>query len=190
MPALIAHQSKRRPAQSQHAHARPAATRGMVRAGVSLAPFVQAKLRVGTPNDRFEQEADRVAERVMRMPDTASAPAHPAGFAGDAVQRKCAACASGHGLCTECAEEERLQTKRCRGREQRCLGTRSGSGRQFSECHAIHRRRRDATVAPAIFRRIDRADEFGSSRRGADVSRCRSTFGSAAQAGHGEALRP
>ncbi len=83
----------------------------MVRAGVSLAPFVQAKLRVGTPNDRFEQEADRVAERVMRMPDTASAPAHPAGYAGDAVQRKCAACASGHGLCTECAEEERLQTK-------------------------------------------------------------------------------
>ncbi|MGB8463888.1 MAG: DUF4157 domain-containing protein, partial [Terrimicrobiaceae bacterium] len=75
-------------------------------------PIVQAKLRVGTPNDRFEQEADRVAERVMRTPDTASAPIHPAAFAGDAAQRKCAACASGHGLCKECAEEESVQTKR------------------------------------------------------------------------------
>jgi hypothetical protein len=33
-----------------------------------LAP-VQAKLTVGQPNDRYEQEADRVAGRVMRMPE-------------------------------------------------------------------------------------------------------------------------
>jgi Domain of unknown function (DUF4157) len=31
---------------------------------------VQAKLTVGAPNDRYEQEADRVAEQVMSMPDT------------------------------------------------------------------------------------------------------------------------
>lgn len=30
----------------------------------------QAKLTVGTPNDQYEQEADRVAEQVMRMPDS------------------------------------------------------------------------------------------------------------------------
>jgi len=30
-------------------------------------PFVQAKLTVGQPNDKYEQEADRVAEQVMRM---------------------------------------------------------------------------------------------------------------------------
>jgi hypothetical protein len=29
---------------------------------------VQAKLKISEPNDRFEQEADRVAEEVMRMP--------------------------------------------------------------------------------------------------------------------------
>jgi Domain of unknown function (DUF4157) len=32
---------------------------------------VQTKLTVGQPNDRYEQEADRVAEQVMSMPDTA-----------------------------------------------------------------------------------------------------------------------
>lgn len=33
------------------------------------AGLIQAKLTVGAPNDAFEQEADRVADRVMRMPD-------------------------------------------------------------------------------------------------------------------------
>ncbi len=33
-------------------------------------PFVQAKLHIGAPNDKYEQEADRVAEEVMRMPDS------------------------------------------------------------------------------------------------------------------------
>ena len=30
---------------------------------------IQAKLTVGVPNDKYEQEADRVADHVMRMPD-------------------------------------------------------------------------------------------------------------------------
>ncbi|MCF6155915.1 MAG: hypothetical protein E3K36_11830 [Candidatus Brocadia sp.] len=30
---------------------------------------IQAKLKIGQPNDIYEQEADRVAEQVMRMPD-------------------------------------------------------------------------------------------------------------------------
>ena len=32
-------------------------------------PHLQAKLAIGAPNDIFEQEADRVAEQVTRMPD-------------------------------------------------------------------------------------------------------------------------
>ena len=32
-------------------------------------PIIQAKLRIGAPNDRHEQEADRVADEVMRMPE-------------------------------------------------------------------------------------------------------------------------
>ena len=44
-------------------------------------PAVQAKLEVGAPNDSFEQEAERVADQVMRIPaDAAVAPASaPAG---------------------------------------------------------------------------------------------------------------
>nr|WP_283949675.1 DUF4157 domain-containing protein [Limobrevibacterium gyesilva] len=48
-------------------------------------PPVQAKLEVGPARDRFEQEADRVADRAMRMPDGAAAPA-PA-IAPLAIQR-------------------------------------------------------------------------------------------------------
>lgn len=33
---------------------------------------LQPKLKIGAPNDRFEQEADRVADQVMRMPDPQS----------------------------------------------------------------------------------------------------------------------
>lgn len=32
-------------------------------------PLIQAKLTIGQPNDKYEQEADRVANVVMRMPD-------------------------------------------------------------------------------------------------------------------------
>ncbi|MCH5374923.1 MAG: DUF4157 domain-containing protein [Planctomycetes bacterium] len=32
------------------------------------APDLQAKLKIGAPDDRYEREADRVADQVMRMP--------------------------------------------------------------------------------------------------------------------------
>ena len=31
--------------------------------------FIQAKLEIGAPDDKYEQEADRVANQVMRMPE-------------------------------------------------------------------------------------------------------------------------
>ncbi len=30
---------------------------------------LQAKLKIGAPDDKYEQEADQVADQVMRMPD-------------------------------------------------------------------------------------------------------------------------
>lgn len=36
--------------------------------------FIQAKLKIGQPNDKYEHEADRIAEQVMRMPVTAIQP--------------------------------------------------------------------------------------------------------------------
>ncbi len=36
---------------------------------VSQAPLIQPKLAIGQPNDKYEQEADRMADTVMRMPE-------------------------------------------------------------------------------------------------------------------------
>ncbi|MDB4582354.1 DUF4157 domain-containing protein [Draconibacterium sp.] len=51
-------------------------------------PYLQPKLSIGQPNDRYEQEADRVADRIVQMPEPAS------------IKRTCAGC-----------PEEELQTK-------------------------------------------------------------------------------
>ena len=32
-------------------------------------PLIQTKLKIGQPGDKYEQEADRAAEQVMRMPE-------------------------------------------------------------------------------------------------------------------------
>lgn len=71
---------------------------------------LQAKLTVGAPGDIYEQEADRVAEQVMRMPDgdiTAFSGLH-----GKKLQKKCAPCAGGGAPCSKCAAEEKLAMKR------------------------------------------------------------------------------
>jgi hypothetical protein len=63
-----------------------------------LPQTLQAKLTVNEPGDQYEQEADRVAEQVMRMPDTAPL-----------LQRKCGcggSTASGES-CSECASHSR-----------------------------------------------------------------------------------
>ena len=63
---------------------------------------IQAKLNISQPGDPFEQEADRVAEKIMRMP-------------APAVQRSCASCADGGSPCPECeAENEKAVQRRVR----------------------------------------------------------------------------
>src|SRR5262249_7304704 len=49
---------------------------------------------INQPGDVYEQEADRVAEHVMRMPEPT-------------IQRTCAACASGGPTCPKCAGEKK-----------------------------------------------------------------------------------
>src|SRR5207249_249208 len=43
---------------------------GLVLQDASAIPGIQAKLAISQPDDPYEQEADRVAEQVMRMPAT------------------------------------------------------------------------------------------------------------------------
>lgn len=66
---------------------------------------IQPKLQVNEPGDIYEQEADAMADRIMRMadshqPQTASKPV--TGIIGRSVQRKCA----------HCEEEERKKLMR------------------------------------------------------------------------------
>ncbi len=72
-------------------------------------PAHQTKLKVSTPGDHYEQEADRVAEQVMRMPDSARGTG--IGMAQSSplqLQRKCASCESEQ---KGKEEEETLQRK-------------------------------------------------------------------------------
>jgi len=52
---------------------------------------LQAKLTVGAPNDAFEQEADSVAERIMRMTNE-SPPTGEGHGAPEVIQRACTGC--------------------------------------------------------------------------------------------------
>lgn len=65
-------------------------------AALPMPPVIQTKLKVGEPNDKFEQEADRVADEVMRMPepDPINQPGADPSI-GQRIQR----------LCPECEEE-------------------------------------------------------------------------------------
>lgn len=63
------------------------------------AKTVRAKLAVSQPGDIYEQEANRVADQVMRMPDPT-------------IQRMCAPCAASGPSCPKCAEENNLQIQR------------------------------------------------------------------------------
>ena len=77
-------------------------------AALPTAPVIQAKLKIGEPDDKFEEEADRVADEVMRTPDsTVSGVASPGSgdrtipHLPDAFRRRF------ERMCTECGEEDR-----------------------------------------------------------------------------------
>lgn len=76
------------------AYGNQAVLRMLSRAPASL----QTKLTVNQPGDQYEQEADRVADQVMRM------------TAPPAIQRQCASCEEQEKLQRKCAEEEEKKT--------------------------------------------------------------------------------
>lgn len=76
---------------------------------VRLPLFLQPKLAISQPGDPYEQEADRVADHIMRIPD-------------NAVQRQCAACAAGGASCPSCEEDKRLLVQR-----EKLVGTEAAS---------------------------------------------------------------
>jgi outer membrane protein OmpA-like peptidoglycan-associated protein len=86
---------------------RGASNQAILRGLSASPPRIQTKLTVNQPGDQYEQEADRVADRVMRMPEPCCGgptlfSLHPA------VQRKCS-CDGEGGEYTASREEKKLQ---------------------------------------------------------------------------------
>jgi len=67
---------------------------------------IKAKLSISQPNDPDEQEADRVADRIMRMEDPGTLSSST-----DVIHRKCASCGGTSTPCPTCEAEPRLQRK-------------------------------------------------------------------------------
>lgn len=95
---------------------------GNARVSRMLATRVQPKLTVGAPNDVYEQEADRVADAVMRMPDSNVSPRETgqSHSAPSRIQRVCPECEkqlemerqgtiAKASLCPDCEKQLRRQ---------------------------------------------------------------------------------
>ena len=80
---------------------------------------IQAKLTVNPPGDAYEQEADRVAEQVMRVPSRLGAPL---------IQRRCATCEEDVQRQAEDEEEEPVQATHSVARKVEPAGLPPGVG--------------------------------------------------------------
>jgi hypothetical protein len=78
------------------------------RANTAAPPVTQQKLRVGSPSDPLEREADALAERMIG--EGAPQPVFSLGSASP-VQRSCSACAPA-APCSSCAKEDRAVVQR------------------------------------------------------------------------------
>lgn len=80
--------------------------------GTSVATSkIQPKLKIGEPNDKYEREADRVADQVMGMPDSS---VNKTGSSTEIIQslsQNSGVSNQVQRLCAECQEEELLQSK-------------------------------------------------------------------------------
>lgn len=130
---------------------------GVLRVHSSIVtPIVQTKLKIGEPNDKFEQEADRVADRVMGMPDSQvqrqvdsmeTGQSIPAKFEEPVIQRMTdededmvqtkLAVDTIQRMCSKCEEEEKLQRVEME-EEEEILQTKSGSDQGSTVTPSIH----------------------------------------------------
>ena len=111
--------------------------------------YVQAKLMVNAPGDRYEQEADAMADQVMRMEHVDGGRMPMTGMIGRSVQRTCA----------HCAEEEKKRKKIMRkaipaqGPEsaQIVAGTDNGKfiQRKCAHCEAEDRKKKNPLMRKA-----------------------------------------
>ncbi len=153
----------------------------------SAKPLLQAKLTINEPNDRFEQEADSIADRVMHMPEKQTrVPGAASGSApGDRsrLQRQ------------EEEEEEALQTSPLQRQEEEEEAQTFSLQRQEEEeqlqTSALQRRQgeEEEEAQTASLQRQEEEAQAKSHRRGAPcVTRSFETSLSALRAGGGRPL--
>ena len=96
MQSALLHRSRREPGKAADGPAARPASLGLT-SSLDLASAVgnrafgrllQAKLKVGAPDDAYEQEADRVAAEIMRMPDGSTQSENPPPNTTSHVQRR------------------------------------------------------------------------------------------------------
>lgn len=74
----------------------------------ALNQIIQTKLTVSTPGDRFEREADQIADQILQ---TAGQPKQAIRPGGSPIQCKCAACSGESTGCQSCPEEKVIRLK-------------------------------------------------------------------------------
>ncbi|MEE9128636.1 MAG: DUF4157 domain-containing protein [Phycisphaerales bacterium] len=82
--------------------------------------LLQPKLRIGPVNDVYEREADRTAQRIMRMPVPDSDVARPLQAPISRVQRMCTECEEEQiqRKCAECEEEDEKLRRQVQDEEE------------------------------------------------------------------------
>lgn len=106
----LAHRSIKRPVSHRTTTPQPTFSE----LPVLLQDVLQAKLTIGQPGDKYEQEADRVAEQVMRMPEPIPLAGQTLAASGEppTIQRACSKCRrAAQPLSIEEDEEEQLRAK-------------------------------------------------------------------------------
>jgi hypothetical protein len=148
------------PADSRFGFAKPVFQ--LHAAALPTAPVIQTKLKVGEPDDKFEQEADRVADDIMQIPDsTVSGIASPgsradgstpAGSAPPSIQR----------MCSECVEEDqKLRRMPSNMAVPPRISALTGPFESHLALQAAATSRADATATPSLEQSINRARASG-----------------------------
>ncbi len=128
---------------------------GVQQVAAALGNAVQTKLTLGSPTDAQEREADAVAERVMRMPQSAS---------DETVQRKCAQCEEEEQVRRKSADEEQDEEEKVRTKSE---GAADAGPVAAPAAAGIASARSGGDALPAAER------AFFEPRLGADLSRVR-----------------
>ena len=112
---------------------------------VHPALLIQPKLSVNAPGDAYEQEADAVADKIMRMPHTTRVTANPSPVK---IQRKCSNC----GKEEEQEEDDDTETDSIKKVQRKCAACEEEEKNQLQ-------RKQSGNAAPAISANVQQVIE-------------------------------